>query len=422
MAQVDTTRHDGLDRLKAGLTLLVVFHHTAITYGGAGGWFYRELTQSDRPSSIVLTFFCAINQAWFMGLFFLIAGYFTPRALEHKSAARFLGDKLVRLGIPLLVFGWLLGPATIALVQSTLRERDFTQVLAALWQRGVFEQGPLWFATALLIMALASLLVHRVAGWPQRGTRPPPSDRQLLAAALVCGAAAFALRLVWPVGTTWWGLQLGYFAGYTILYVAGNLAAQHGWLDRMPEPQVRRWRRIAWCTVPLLAPLALLKDAVPLFQGNPMGGWNLPGRALRILGAVRRLGRDPRAARPCAACERGLVTPVAAPVAPRLRDVCDPPTAGGGHRARMARRAGPRAAEVCRHRQPRLCRVLPDGGSVTAPARGAAGAVAGAARACRYHPGARFQARPSAPCPPRRPPPTPASPPPQKAGCAKSSW
>lgn len=276
VAQVDTARHDGLDRLKAGLTLLVVFHHTAITYGGAGGWFYRELTQSDRPSSILLTFFCAINQAYFMGLFFLIAGYFTPRSLEHKSAARFLGDKLVRLGIPLLVFGWLLGPATIALVQSTLRERDFTQVLAALWQRGVFEQGPLWFATALLIMALASLLVHRVAGWPQRGTRPPPSDRQLLAAALVCGAAAFTLRLVWPVGATWWGLQLGYFAGYTILYVAGNLAAEHGWLDRMLEPQVRRWRRIAWCTLPLLAPLALLKDAVPLFQGNPMGGWNLP--------------------------------------------------------------------------------------------------------------------------------------------------
>ena len=269
-------RHDGLDRLKAGVTLLVIFHHTAITYGGAGGWFYRELAQSDRPSSILLTFFCAINQAWFMGLFFLIAGYFTPQALERKSAARFLGDRLVRLGIPLLVFGWLLGPVTIALVQSTLREREFTQMLAALWRRGVFEQGPLWFATALLLMALASLLVHRVAGWPHRGTRPPPSDRQLVMAALVCGAAAFALRLVWPVGSTWWGLQLGYFAGYVILYLAGKLAAQHDWLGQVPAPQVRRWRRIAWCTVPLLAPLGLLKDAVPLFQADPMGGWNLP--------------------------------------------------------------------------------------------------------------------------------------------------
>lgn len=273
-------RHEGLDRLKAGLTLLVVFHHTAITYGGAGGWFYREVAQGDTPSSILLTFFCAVNQAYFMGLFFLIAGYFTPRALQEKTPAQFLRDKLVRLGIPLLVFGWLLGPMTIALVQSVQRELPFTDVLLSLWRRGVFEQGPLWFAKALLVMALVSLIVHRLLGCPREGTRPFPSNGQLLGAALVCGLVAFALRLRWPVGSEFWGLQLGYFAGYVILYIAGTMAAQRGWLQQLspptPQAQVRRWRRIAWITLPLLAPLALLKDASPLFQGNPMGGWNVP--------------------------------------------------------------------------------------------------------------------------------------------------
>jgi surface polysaccharide O-acyltransferase-like enzyme len=269
-------RQAGLDRLKAGLTLLVVFHHTAITYGGAGGWFYRELPQSDRPSSILLTFFCATNQAYFMGLFFLIAGYFTPRALQRKDTVGFLRDRFVRLGIPLLVFGWLLGPVTIALVQWTLRDRGLFEVLLSLWQRGVFEDGPLWFATALLLMALASLVAHRLTGWPREGARPFPSNLQLLLAAIVCGLSAFALRLVWPVGTEWWGLQLGYFAGYVILYAAGCLAAQRGWLAQMPPAQVRLWRRIAWCTLPLLAPLGLLRDASPLLQASPMGGWNLP--------------------------------------------------------------------------------------------------------------------------------------------------
>ena len=280
MGAVDSARQEGLDRLKAGLTLLVVFHHTSITYGGAGGWFYREIGQSDAPSSILLTLFCAVNQAYFMGLFFLIAGYFTPRALQHKSAGHFLRDKAVRLGIPLLVFGWLLGPMTIALVQAATRERAFGEVLLSLWQRGIFEQGPLWFAKALLLMAVTSLVVQRVLGWPGEGERPFPTNLQLLLAALVCGAVAFALRLVWPVGASWWGLQLGYFAGYVILYVAGCVAAQRGWLDQITQPgpaaQVRRWRRIAWFTLPLLAPLALLKDVTPLFQANPMGGWNLP--------------------------------------------------------------------------------------------------------------------------------------------------
>lgn len=272
----NSSREQGLDRLKAGLTLLVIFHHTAITYGGAGGWFYREIPQSDKPSSILLTLFCAVNQAYFMGLFFLIAGYFTPRTLQHKSTAHFLRDKFVRLGIPLLVFGWLLGPVTISLVQAVVSERAFGEVLGSLWQRGVFEQGPLWFVKALLVMALASLAVHRLLGWPREGARPFPSNLQLLLVALVCALAAFGLRLVWPIGSTWWGLQLGYFPSYVVLYVAGCMAAQRGWLAQLPEAQVRRWRHITYVTLPMLAPLALLKDVTPLFQGNPMGGWNLP--------------------------------------------------------------------------------------------------------------------------------------------------
>jgi peptidoglycan/LPS O-acetylase OafA/YrhL len=38
----------GFDVLRGAVTLLVVFHHTAITYGGSGGWFYREVPQSGQ--------------------------------------------------------------------------------------------------------------------------------------------------------------------------------------------------------------------------------------------------------------------------------------------------------------------------------------------------------------------------------------
>ena len=39
-----------------------------------------------------------------MGLLFLIAGYFTPRAYDRKGAGPFLIDRLKRLGIPLLFY------------------------------------------------------------------------------------------------------------------------------------------------------------------------------------------------------------------------------------------------------------------------------------------------------------------------------
>ena len=80
-------RHAALDGLRAGTTLLVVFHHAAITYGAQGGWFYVELAPGAAWSSRLLSFFCALNQAWFMGLFFLLAGYFTPAALARKGVA-----------------------------------------------------------------------------------------------------------------------------------------------------------------------------------------------------------------------------------------------------------------------------------------------------------------------------------------------
>ncbi|MCR5883872.1 acyltransferase [Rhizobacter sp. J219] len=274
-----SARHDGLDRLKAGVTLLVVFHHTSITYGGSGGWFYRELPTNDAPSSLLLTIFCAINQAWFMGLFFLIAGYFTPGSLARKTAVGFVRDRLLRLGLPLVAFGLLLGPLTIAMVQGVTRGRSIAEVYAGLWARGHFETGPLWFAQALLIFGAVALLWHRLRPTSPRAT-PFPSNRTLLLAALACGAVAFTLRLWWSVGMNVWGLQLGYFASYVILFAAGCMAARRGWLEQMahaPVPeQVRLWRRIAWCALPVLALPIVLGKLVPALTGNPMGGLSLP--------------------------------------------------------------------------------------------------------------------------------------------------
>ena len=99
---VQSGRTDFIDRLRVVLTALVIAHHTAISYGGSGSWFYREVTDGGRPSSLLLTLFCAVNQSFFMGMFFLLAGYFTPGSLRRKGPARFLMDRGLRLGVPLL--------------------------------------------------------------------------------------------------------------------------------------------------------------------------------------------------------------------------------------------------------------------------------------------------------------------------------
>ena len=66
-----------LDNLRIYLTILVILHHTAISYGGAGDWTIIDPSVDD-ISPIFLTLFTAVNQSYFMSAFFLLAGYFTP--------------------------------------------------------------------------------------------------------------------------------------------------------------------------------------------------------------------------------------------------------------------------------------------------------------------------------------------------------
>jgi glucan biosynthesis protein C len=85
--------------LRIALVCLVVAHHAGQAYGPTGGaWPVRN------PGTIlILGPFFAVNAAFFMGLFFLISGYFVAGPLARQGPAAYARGRLVRLGIPLLV-------------------------------------------------------------------------------------------------------------------------------------------------------------------------------------------------------------------------------------------------------------------------------------------------------------------------------
>lgn len=275
-AEARPGRNGGLDALRAVMTLLVLFHHTAITYGASGGWFYHEVTPNGSLSSHLLTMFVATNQAYFMGLFFLLAGYFTPAAFRTKGSSAYLRDRLLRLGVPLLLFGLLIGPLTVALA-GLASGHAFWPTLLTLWQRGRFIEGPLWFAEALLIFGVAAvpwLLLSQRSTAPQATAAPFPSNTTLAILAVLTGAAAFVLRLWWPVGRSWHGLQFGYFASYVVLFAAGCLAARPRWLERIPRRTARIWFGIALVSLPLLPLSAGVWPPGPTNSSD--GGWTVP--------------------------------------------------------------------------------------------------------------------------------------------------
>jgi hypothetical protein len=64
-----------------------------------------------------------MNQAFFMGCFFLLAGFFTPGSYDRKGGRSFLADRLLRLGVPLLIYEFVLGPlATLPVYRALLAD------------------------------------------------------------------------------------------------------------------------------------------------------------------------------------------------------------------------------------------------------------------------------------------------------------
>jgi hypothetical protein len=238
-ARVRTSRLDFLDTLKVGLTILVIAHHAGQPYGPTGGaW---PIFNPERAG--ILGPFFSVNAAFFMGLFFLISAYFVPASFDRKGASRFLKDRALRLGVPLVVVGVTIG----ALDQHT------------------FEPAHMWFVAHLLVYT------GLYAAW--RGLRlpgislAPPGHREILGYALALSGVTTIVRLAgFPMDrwVTIFGvlpIEVAHLPQYASLFVVGLIAARSGWMTRLPT-------RIGmlWLTVGLV--LAALRYAWFLVTGG----------------------------------------------------------------------------------------------------------------------------------------------------------
>ncbi len=272
----DKPRNAYIDHIRVFLTMLVVLHHAAITYGAPGQWFCKEV-QTDSLSAgtrALMTLFVAVNQAYFMGFFFLLAGYFTPSSFDRKGGAAFLKDRLLRLGLPLLVYVTLVVPITIGLAGQMMNYHvigGFYHV----YVHGHYEPGPLWFVQTLLVFALAYALWRRVrhaaARAEEPAERPLPSHFAILLTVLAVGGASFLIRTVLPVGISRWGIQPGFFASYIALFPIGCLAARGRWLERVSLRMALPWMLAAALAVLVFMPALAKCPSIQLL----IGGWNV---------------------------------------------------------------------------------------------------------------------------------------------------
>ena len=138
-----------LDHLRVALTVLVIAHHASQAYAPlSGAW-----PISNATKSAILDPFQAVNAAFFMGLFFLISGYFVPGAFDRKGAGAFLKTRFIRLGLPAIFFAlFLFGPMEYFGMPERLTLSEFIRHLHQTgWQNAYIH---LWFLLHLLVYSV----------------------------------------------------------------------------------------------------------------------------------------------------------------------------------------------------------------------------------------------------------------------------
>ncbi len=266
-----------LDNVRSLVIFLVVVMHSNVTYSGMGRWYYVEGSPArlDLVSVSIFGFYGTFVQAWSMGVLFFLAGHFAARGLARRGTWGFLRERLFRLGVPLLLYVFVLEPLLVYFFEDGgrwFRTMPFPRLwwgYASSWSF-VHGTGPLWFVEALLIFCGLYALARAIL--PRRAADGPmPATGALVALVGLIGAVAFALRLAWPIGTAVVNLQLPFFASYVALFSLGVHAGEAGWLTRIPERDGIRWFAAAlgigipaWCIL-MVAGGALSGDF-------PMGG------------------------------------------------------------------------------------------------------------------------------------------------------
>jgi len=264
-----------IDHLKVLMTVLVVLHHSFITYGAPGGWYYQQKS-THLAAQFPMTIFVATNQSFFMGFFFFLSALFMGSSYQKKGAGKFLVDRLNRLGIPLVFYSLVLSPVLIYLVEHYGKGHSYSFIQFLSGFHDWVDFGVLWFVAALLIfnfvyLALksAGLNFNLKVGWP--------SNKQLLFAGILLGLFSFLTRLLFPTGWTLkpLGFQLGYFPQYIVFFIAGLVASNNKWLDQLNLKQGKNMARMAILMVLLVLPGIFVAFLVFKFPVNDFnGGWN----------------------------------------------------------------------------------------------------------------------------------------------------
>lgn len=231
-----------VDRLRVVLIAGVIVLHTATGYVvDFAGWYYDDELDASGTASAVATVPSLLGGLFWLGPLFLVAGVFSARSIARRGPASFVRARLIRLGLPLLVFVVAINPLTDYLGNRWDEGWGFTTYLPKT------EVGAMWFVAALLAFSIG----YAVVRWwrpPSRHARPAGARHVLLAMGAVA-VGSWLVWLRWPLTEdAVLNLKFAEWPQGAVLFALGVHGEEAGWVRRgasAPRVAALGWTALA---------------------------------------------------------------------------------------------------------------------------------------------------------------------------------
>ncbi|MHA1671125.1 MAG: acyltransferase family protein [Promethearchaeota archaeon] len=254
--------------MKILFTFLVIFVHVRVTYGGEGSWYYiATLNKSNSVDVISITILYTLTGvmglflAATMGLFFLMSAYFTPKSYDRKGVSSFWKERILRIGIPILLYILIVNPVIAYIMAAggiqpyasySRMQGSFIEYYLSNFQSienfvdFITNFSITWFLIVLLIFTAVYTIwrqITKIDSIQQKILKELriPKYIYLLFLALGLGFLTFLIRLVVPVEQFPFGLPLAYMIQYFMMFIVGIIAYRYDWFEQMRRHHVKAW-------------------------------------------------------------------------------------------------------------------------------------------------------------------------------------
>jgi glucans biosynthesis protein C len=256
------------------MTFSVVLHHAAVIYGVPGGWYYSEYAD-DNLSQIFLTILTFLGRAFVIQFFFFIAAFFTPASYDRKGPLSFMKDRLIKLGIPLVVYSYFIGPAITYLVNYNTLSAEYS-FLENIYDFKNVAPAALWFAEVLIIFSFFYVLWRLFTKFflPDHGSSGTfPANTTILFFAITIGLITFLTRIYYPATYKVFHLRPGNYPPYIAMFILGIVTYRRNWLACINHDVYRFWIKVLAFSFLLFVGFivcdGILNKHAVLYRGGP---------------------------------------------------------------------------------------------------------------------------------------------------------